>query len=94
MRFQCNKIRLAAGIVGEWVRTIGQALASVGAPQSACPFWHFRPADQIPGIACRMFNTRGQKATNRIDTLPQRFPLFAGSLAQEASRLRYNCNSE
>jgi hypothetical protein len=26
----------------------------------------------------------GQKATNRIDTLPQRFPLFAGSLAQEA----------
>ena len=81
MRCQCNKIRLDAGMVGEWVRTIGQALASVGAPHSACPFWHSRPADQIPGIACRMFNTRGQKATNRIDALPQRFPLFAGSLA-------------
>ena len=25
MRCQCNKIRLEAGIVGEWVRTIGQA---------------------------------------------------------------------
>ena len=76
MRCQCNKLRLDAGIVGEWVRTIGQPLASVGAPHSACPLWHSRPADQIPGIACRMFNTRGQKATTRIDTLPQRFPAF------------------
>ena len=36
-----------------------------------------RPATRSPGIACRMFNTRGQKATNRIDTPPQQFPLFA-----------------
>ncbi len=43
---------------------------------------------KLADIACRMFNTR------RIDTLQQRFPLFAGSLAQESSRLRYNCNSK
>ena len=62
--------------------TIGQALASVGAPHSACPSGFLSPRSRSPGIACRMFNTSWAKVPQiRIDALPQRFRLFVGSLA-------------
>ena len=51
--------------------------ASAGERWSASlgmPVWPSRPA--VPGIACRMFNIRDQKATNRIDTLPLAISAF------------------
>ena len=81
MRCQCNKIRLAPA---SWANqlTIGQALASVGAPHSACPSGFLSPRSRSPGIACRMFNTSRAKVPQiRIDALPQRFRLLVGSLA-------------
>ena len=58
------------------------------------PVWPSRPAVQIPGIACRIFNIRGQEATNRIDTLAQRFRrIHRVSGRMEAPSMRCNCNS-
>jgi hypothetical protein len=93
MRCQCNKIRLAPASSANKL-TIGQALASVGAPHSACPSGFLSPRSRSPGIACRMFNTSWAKVPQiRIDALRSDFGFSSGLWRMEAQRLRCNCNS-
>ena len=92
MRCQCNQIRLAPA---SWANelTIGQALASIGAPHSACRLASCPRGPDPPVLRGGCSTPDGRKATNRIDALPQRFRLFVGLWRMEAQRLRCNCNS-
>ena len=81
MRCQCNKIRLAPA---PWANelTIGQALASVGAPHSACPSGFLPPRSRSPRYCVSdVQHLMGEVPQIRIDALPQRFRIFVGSLA-------------